>query len=119
MALGSMSKALGPVTGSVVLSWSINSGHRFPFDFHFVYIIIAVISVATSQLPLGPAAINCRKDESSSSIERQKENRSEVELTGSVRRPKYQPVGSLDISMGKVRHDLSPISSQHNMSLFM
>ena len=63
MSLGSLSKGLGPFSGSLTLAWSINNGLPFPLDSHFVYICIFIIAIASSCLPLRSVADDRRENE--------------------------------------------------------
>lgn len=40
MTVGSLAKAAGPAICAAVFAASINSGHGFPLDFHFVYLLM-------------------------------------------------------------------------------
>mmetsp|Transcript_19598 Transcript_19598/g.25035 ORF Transcript_19598/g.25035 Transcript_19598/m.25035 type:complete len:525 (-) Transcript_19598:979-2553(-) len=46
MALGSVFKAVGPLAGAEIFAWSINSGNSFPFDYHFGFFVISILSFA-------------------------------------------------------------------------
>lgn len=42
MAVASLSNGLAPITCSPVFAWSIDRHRAFPFNFHFVYILLGV-----------------------------------------------------------------------------
>ena len=45
MTVGSIAKAIGPILGSVSFAWSLANGRKaYPFDFHFVFLMIAMLS---------------------------------------------------------------------------
>jgi MFS family permease len=47
MSFGSLSKAIGPFSGALLFAWSLTNDQSFPLDFHFVFIIVAVMSIAS------------------------------------------------------------------------
>lgn len=42
MAVASLSRGLAPFTCSPLFAWSINGRHAFPFNFHFIYILLGL-----------------------------------------------------------------------------
>jgi hypothetical protein len=58
MAMGSLSKFFGPCFGSIALAWSLNNGLHFPFDSHFTFLIISVISLGSAFIPLNSFSSN-------------------------------------------------------------
>jgi hypothetical protein len=42
-AAASLFRAIGPISGGSIFAWSVGNGLSFPFDFHFVFFILAVI----------------------------------------------------------------------------
>ena len=98
MSLGSLSKALGPFSGSLTIAWSINNGLSFPLDSHFVYIIISLIAVVSSCLPLRSA------DDANIGLEmdgRVNDDMTDIEMRKRKTSNQYTPVDMMDISRGK------------------
>lgn len=52
VTLAGLSKAFGPVIGSVLFAWSISNGLPFPFNYSFVFLLNALIGVGGFFLPL-------------------------------------------------------------------
>jgi len=52
MAIGSLSKSIGPFLGAILLAWSINGNLPFPLDFHLMFVLISIIGVASAFIPL-------------------------------------------------------------------
>ncbi|KAL6072099.1 RNA polymerase III subunit Rpc25 family protein [Balamuthia mandrillaris] len=44
--LAGLLKAVGPVIGSNLLAWSLTNGLPFPFDYHFVFLVVSAVSLA-------------------------------------------------------------------------
>ena len=44
MLIGSVSKGLGPIVASVLFAWSINNDNVFPFDHHFIFFVISILT---------------------------------------------------------------------------
>ncbi|KAJ1980382.1 hypothetical protein H4R33_005485 [Dimargaris cristalligena] len=44
---GSLGRSIGPLLAGAVWSWSLASGHGFPFDFHFVFFVISLFAFVT------------------------------------------------------------------------
>ena len=45
--LGSMGRMGGPVFAGVLFSWSLENGMKFPFDYHFVFLILGLVVFST------------------------------------------------------------------------
>lgn len=46
--LGSIGRFGGPIWAGILFSWSLENGiHTFPLDFHFVFILLVVLVLAT------------------------------------------------------------------------
>lgn len=58
MGIGSMAKAIGPMTSTFIFAWSINPSQEdaverdFPLDVHFIFIIFSLLSVVCIAMPL-------------------------------------------------------------------
>lgn len=52
MTLGSFGKALGPTVGSVLFAWTLSNSLPPPFDFHFVFILCALLSSTATCISL-------------------------------------------------------------------
>ena len=49
----------GPLLVSVLFAWSLSGHHSFPFEFHFVYVLLTVIATVTfSASLLLPASVD-------------------------------------------------------------
>jgi hypothetical protein len=44
--------AIGPAAGSSLLAWSLTSGLPFPLDYHFTFVLMALLSFLPSALSL-------------------------------------------------------------------
>jgi len=45
MCCGSIAKAIGPFSASILFAWSLNNGLAFPLDFHILFLIVGFSSV--------------------------------------------------------------------------
>lgn len=50
MTVGSCARAIGPIFGSIIFAWSINNNYGFPLDFHFVFLLLSILSVINAVL---------------------------------------------------------------------
>jgi MFS family permease len=50
MALGSGVLIVGPIFGGATLSWSMNNGYTFPFNYHLVFMVGSVVSLISLYL---------------------------------------------------------------------
>jgi MFS family permease len=53
VTLAGVSKALGPMLGSILFAWSISNGLPFPFNYAFVFLLNTIMGIAGFFLPLG------------------------------------------------------------------
>mmetsp|Transcript_25242 Transcript_25242/g.37200 ORF Transcript_25242/g.37200 Transcript_25242/m.37200 type:complete len:171 (+) Transcript_25242:2-514(+) len=55
MTVGSVSKAIGPIAGSILYAWSIHNGLRDvpPLNYMFVFALCLLLSLVTFLLPIG------------------------------------------------------------------
>jgi hypothetical protein len=57
-----------PVFGGTILAWSLNNGLIFPFNYYFVFVLMACCHFLNCLLSYRlPASINRRAEDSSSS----------------------------------------------------
>ena len=52
MMIGSLSRAIGPTMGAELFAWSLTNGLRFPFDVHFVFMLMCILNLAPVALAL-------------------------------------------------------------------
>lgn len=45
MTTNSIAKAVGPAIGAVLYAWSLRGGASFPFDFHFVFMLLGIYAL--------------------------------------------------------------------------
>jgi hypothetical protein len=96
MSMGSLSKAIGPFSGSILLAWSLNSHLHFPLDGHFTFLVISLLGLLAANIPL-----HTMKSPDDSSIELSPTRIRDEELT-------YAALSTLDLSHGKVKPKLEP-----------
>lgn len=81
-SVASGGRALGPWLGGTLFAWSNGPGHRFPFDYHFVYVFISFLALFATAVaftlpnsldkpydadrPEGPRKANTSEEESAS-----------------------------------------------------
>ena len=53
MTIGSIAKAIGPFSGSVMFAWSLENKMSFPFNYYFVFLMIFLLSYTTFLFPTG------------------------------------------------------------------
>ena len=53
MTVGSLARALGPTMGAELFAWSLTNGIRFPFDVHFVFLLMCLMNA----VPVAIAAV--------------------------------------------------------------
>ncbi|KAJ1916715.1 hypothetical protein IWQ60_008013 [Tieghemiomyces parasiticus] len=46
-SMGALARALGPLTAGIVWSWSLLHDYPFPFDYHFIFLLITLVGFAT------------------------------------------------------------------------
>ena len=44
MTVGSLARAVGPAMGAELFAWSLTNGARFPFDVHFVFLLMCLMN---------------------------------------------------------------------------
>jgi MFS family permease len=52
MTFGSLAKSTGPLSGALIFAWSLNSKYKFPLDFHFVFVILFIVSCVAVMMKL-------------------------------------------------------------------
>lgn len=97
MAVGSFSKSVGPSLGTWLFAWSINTDRHFPFDFHFIFIVISVAGVLSAAIPLSvednkAAPILASKRAGGQGVL----SAAAIQLTGSANTIKYSRLGQDD-----------------------
>ena len=52
MTVGSLARAIGPAMGAELFAWSLTNGIGFPFDVHFLFLLMCIMNLANVAIAL-------------------------------------------------------------------